>query len=464
MAANDLPTKETLPERPDPPGVAPLALRITGAPARPAYVRLDGKCRIGSGSDGDVVVDHPMVSRAHVEVEATPQGAAVRDLGSRNGTTYLGQRLQHAVLSPGASFQIGPVTVTVGMLDDALAGDPPYEGDAYRDVIGRSPAMKRLFSVLVRLERWLVPVLLGGESGAGKEKVARAIHDASGVARGPFVCLNCGALPRELIGSELFGHRRGAFTGATENRRGAFEAADGGTLFLDEIGELPLDLQPVLLRVLETGEIQRVGDDAPQRVEVRIVAATNRDLDADVLAGRFREDLLFRLAVVRLVIITGESCSASASRRPSFELRVEGRADARQVITRPAVGEGPQDRVRLRGLEPMVGGVVPANERLVGRPDAGRRMVLRRVAGPIHRAQEQDGDRRQRLEQRTRGRILGADERRGPAAIPDHDVSVGVRRTEPRHHLDDGPCGPLRICFPQRIDFSLSVGRVADHL
>jgi DNA-binding NtrC family response regulator len=162
--------------------------------------------------------------------------------------------------------------------------------------------MQRLFGSIARLDGSLVPTLLVGETGVGKELVARAIHEGSRVAEGPFVPVNCGALSRELIGSFLFGHRRGAFTGATDPRRGAFSTAEGGTLFLDEVGELPLEVQPALLRALEVGEITPLGDDTPRRVSVRVLAATNRDIGAEVGGGRFREDLYFRLAVVILRI------------------------------------------------------------------------------------------------------------------------------------------------------------------
>jgi DNA-binding NtrC family response regulator len=155
---------------------------------------------------------------------------------------------------------------------------------------------------LLGLEGSLVNVLVTGESGTGKELVARALHDGSSVAAGPFVTVNCGAIPRELVASELFGHRRGAFTGAVDARKGAFESADGGTLFLDEIGELPVDVQPSLLRALESGEIRAVGADRVSNVRVRVVAATNRDLRTEVGAGRFREDLFYRLAVVELAM------------------------------------------------------------------------------------------------------------------------------------------------------------------
>jgi two-component system, NtrC family, response regulator GlrR len=147
-----------------------------------------------------------------------------------------------------------------------------------------------------------VTVLVAGESGVGKELIARALHEGSSLAGRPLVVLNCGAIPRDLVTSELFGHVRGAFTGAQQARKGAFELADGGTLFLDEIGELPLDVQPVLLRALETGDIKQVGGSSSQQVRVRIVAASNRDLEAEVKAGRFREDLYYRIAVVKIAV------------------------------------------------------------------------------------------------------------------------------------------------------------------
>jgi DNA-binding NtrC family response regulator len=174
--------------------------------------------------------------------------------------------------------------------------------ESYGALIARSPAMRQLFSILQRLEGSLVNVLIQGESGTGKELLARAIHDNSSVSGGPFVAVNCGSLDRELVRSELFGHRKGAFTGAIESRVGAFEAAAGGTLFLDEVGELPLDVQPMLLRALEERSIVRVGENTPRSVRVRLVAATNRKVEEQVAEGAFREDLYYRLMVVRLEV------------------------------------------------------------------------------------------------------------------------------------------------------------------
>jgi DNA-binding NtrC family response regulator len=284
---------------------APLTavIRILDANASPrTFVLRGGTCTIGCSRTCDVIVDEPSVSRAHVELELVAEGVAVRDLGSRNGTFYFGQRVEKVVLSLGTRIRAGRVTIAIDADEDALTSLAPHGAARYGPLVGASLAMRRLFAVLARLEGSLATVLVSGESGAGKELVASALHEQSRVASGPFVALNCGALPREVIASELFGHRKGAFTGAVDARRGAFESADQGTLFLDEIGELPLDLQPTLLRAIELGEIRAVGDDKARRVRVRLVAATNRDLEAEARAGRFRQDLFYRLAVVRIIV------------------------------------------------------------------------------------------------------------------------------------------------------------------
>lgn len=287
------------------PNARPLEviLRVVGGAAKPPQLRLrSGKCVIGSSEPCDILVTDPTVSRAHAEFHLVPEGVAVADLGSRNGTFYLGQRIEKAILSPGARIEVGTTSIVIETDDKALRTEAEYDRDNYGAVLGASVAMHRLFAALTKLEGSLVSILLEGESGTGKEVVARALHERSRVAAGPLVSVNCGALARELVASELFGHKKGAFTGAIANRVGAFDEANGGTLFLDEIGELPLDLQPALLRALELGEIRAVGDDRPHSVKVRLVAATNRNLSEEVAAGRFREDLYYRLAVVRLVI------------------------------------------------------------------------------------------------------------------------------------------------------------------
>ncbi len=249
-----------------------------------------------------MVIDDESVSRQHVELSLAPEGVAVTDLGSRNGTFCLGQRIDRAVLSLGSRLQVGSATIVLHPSKAALEQGIALDITSYGDLVGSSPAMRRLFGVLSRLEGSLVTVLVEGPSGTGKEHVARALHAHSLVAGGPFVAVNCGALERSLARSELFGHRRGAFTGAGETREGAFEAASGGTLFLDEVGELPLEVQPLLLRALELGVITPMGETVEKPVKTRVVAATHRDLEAEVTARRFREDLLYRLSVVKLRI------------------------------------------------------------------------------------------------------------------------------------------------------------------
>ncbi len=278
----------------------PAVVRVTGVPAKPASFMLrSGRCVIGAGSDADIVLTDPTVSRRHVELALVPEGVSVTDLSSRNGTFYLGQRVEKMTLALGSRLRVGSSDIVLEADPEALAskGTGPSE---YRGLVGESPAMRKLFATLARLEGSLVNVLIQGESGVGKELCARALHEGSSIGSGPFVPINCGALPRELVSSELFGHKKGAFTGALESRSGAFENADGGTLFLDEIGELPLDVQPILLRALESGEVRPVGGDTSKSVRVRVLAATNRNLLDDCASGRFREDLYFRLAVVTL--------------------------------------------------------------------------------------------------------------------------------------------------------------------
>ncbi len=277
-----------------------VVIRVVGGRAVPATRKLaGGAITLGAGKAADVIIESETVSRAHAEISLAEEGVRVRDLGSRNGTFYLGQRVETMVLAPGSRIVLGSVEVAIDPDPTALE-QRPAEEPAYGGLLGTSGPMRRLFATLARLEGSLVSVLVTGESGVGKELIARALHDGSSVASGPLVIKNCGAISRELVLSELFGHRKGAFTGAQDARQGAFEAADGGTLFLDEIGELPIDMQPALLRALESGEVTPVGANHAIKVKVRVVAATNRNLEDQVRAGTFREDLYYRLAVVKI--------------------------------------------------------------------------------------------------------------------------------------------------------------------
>jgi DNA-binding NtrC family response regulator len=279
----------------------PTVIRVLDVRANPQSFTLSaGSCVVGAGRDATIVIDSETVSRRHVELSLVAEGVQITDLGSRNGTFYLGQRVGQLTVRLGSRIRLGKVEISLEPSLDALSGLPRSALDSYGPLVGSSVAMRRLFAMLQRLEGSLVTVLIEGESGTGKEVVARAIHERSLVAKGPFVAVNCGALDRALVRSELFGHAKGSFTGATEARRGAFEAAEDGTLFLDEIGELPAEVQPVLLRALENGVITRVGENNERPVKVRLLAATNRDLLEAASERRFREDLYYRLAVVKL--------------------------------------------------------------------------------------------------------------------------------------------------------------------
>ncbi|HEY6459853.1 MAG TPA: sigma 54-interacting transcriptional regulator [Polyangiaceae bacterium] len=238
------------------------------------------------------------VSRRHASFDVTERGLRVTDLGSTNGTTVNGVAIGEAFVGPGAVVRLAGTTVRVesgGARPVSLAG-----AAGFGRMVGASEAMRRIYPVCARLAQAAVPVLVEGETGTGKELLAEALHEASPRAGAPFVVFDCTAVPPSLAESMLFGHERGAFTGAVAARKGVFEEADGGTLFVDEIGELDLQMQPKLLRALERGEVQRVGSNQWRRVDVRIVAATRRDLDREVQAGRFRDDLFFRLAVGRV--------------------------------------------------------------------------------------------------------------------------------------------------------------------
>jgi transcriptional regulator with GAF, ATPase, and Fis domain len=277
-----------------------LAVVLSGASKGLSRVLGEG-LRIGKAPDNDLVLSDDTVSRHHCELARTAEGVRVRDLGSTNGTRVQGARVTEAVVPPGTVLKVGEVEIVLrpGARNvEVMPSDKTHFGSA----LGQSLAMRTIFGVLERIAPTDATVLLEGETGTGKDVLARAIWSESARAQGPFVVVDCGAVSYSLIESELFGHERGAFTGAVAARQGAFELAEGGTVFLDEIGELPLDVQPKLLRVLETREYRRVGGNRLMRTDVRVVAATKRNLHREVQAGKFREDLYFRLAVVPITV------------------------------------------------------------------------------------------------------------------------------------------------------------------
>ncbi len=263
----------------------------------PHAVEIDGRVTLGSSEMVGAVIADRTVSRLHAELEVRSDGVWIRDLGSRNGTYVAGVLVQSAQVPLGRPCSLGQTTFTITLPEQARTV-PLWPEERYGPLYGISEAMRELFVRLAQYAATQSPVLVQGETGTGKELVAEAIHEASARRDGPFVVVDCAALPETLLESELFGHARGSFTGATTGRTGAFEAADGGTVFLDEIGELPLAMQPKLLRVLESLTVRRLGETERRRVDVRFIAATHRDLQAMVAGGGFREDLYFRLAVL----------------------------------------------------------------------------------------------------------------------------------------------------------------------
>ncbi|RMH39012.1 MAG: FHA domain-containing protein [Deltaproteobacteria bacterium] len=259
------------------------------------------KARITGGRSviADLVLQDKAVSGSHFEVIARDDGYRLRDLNSRNGT-YVGDlKIREVYLRPGTTFRAGHTQIQFQTTQDVVEIELSQK-DRFDQLIGSSAAMREIFATLEKVAPSDLTVMITGETGTGKEMVARAIHNASKRADKPFVVLDCGSIPKDLIESTLFGHEKGSFTGAVGQHRGCFEQANGGTIFLDEIGELDISLQPKLLRVLEQREIKRVGGDRTIKVDVRVIAATNRDLRAEVNANNFREDLYFRLSVVHI--------------------------------------------------------------------------------------------------------------------------------------------------------------------
>ena len=258
--------------------------------------------RIGASSSNDVVIEDAHASRFHCELRKTDEGWLLRDLGSLNGTRVGDVAIKEGLLHSGATISVGETRIRFladeGKPEEVVQSPHHHFGD----VVGRSTRMREVFAVLERISATDLTVLIGGETGSGKDVMARAIHANSARAKKPFVVFDCAAVAPNLIESELFGHVKGAFTGANENRDGAFVRADGGTLFLDEIGELAIDLQPKLLRALEQRTVRPVGGGKEVSIDVRIIAATHRNLEEAVKGGTLRQDLFFRLSVVTVQV------------------------------------------------------------------------------------------------------------------------------------------------------------------
>ena len=316
------------------------------------HLPLAGTLTVGRGDTADIRVAEPSLSRTHLRLVLGEDSIAVVDLGSANGTTLRGARLpSHVAVEISANEQLGAGDLTLviqelGPLDATPIGPARPSTQlamAASAPVVLDPAMRRLYELAARIARGSIPVLLVGETGTGKEVFAEYLHAASTRSAGPLVRVNCAALTDSLVESELFGHEKGAFTGAQRERRGLLESADTGTVFLDEVGEMPLAMQAKLLRVLEDGRVLRVGGSSPRPIDVRFVAATNRDLELEVGAGRFRRDLYFRLAGAVIAI------PALRDRRAEIEpLAEQFAAHAAQRLGRPAPGFTSAARTTLR--------------------------------------------------------------------------------------------------------------------
>ncbi len=292
---------------------------------------------IGSLPENDLVLDEDTVSRKHCQLVLDGEQYVVRDLDSTNGTFVNRIPVREATLIPGCTLSVGSVELGFHSMDEHIRFAPSAR-DSCGQIVGRSLPMRAVFGVVEKIAPTNSTVVLEGETGTGKEVVARTVHMLSTRAKLPFVVVDCGAIPDNLIESELFGHERGSFSGAVATRQGLFELANGSTIFLDEIGELRMELQPKLLRVLEQREIRRVGGNKPIKVDVRVLAATNRDLQAEVKAGRFREDLYYRLSVVRLRL------PPLRDRKEDIPLLVK------HFLRTGSYNRLPDDRMRIRGV------------------------------------------------------------------------------------------------------------------
>lgn len=383
---------------------------------------------IGTGEGCDVVLDDPKVSRRHCELRLTEAGPVLRDLGSKNGTFLGDVALREVVLAPGVAVNAGGSELTI-----VVAGPPvavPLSVEArFGEALGGSLVMRQLFDRLARAAVTEATILLLGESGTGKELLARAIHEHSPRKDGPFAVLDCSVADASLLSAELFGHEKGAFTDAKAAKTGVLAEADSGTLFIDEIGELPLDLQPKLLRALEARKYRPLGSTGWRTFDARIVAATHTNLRARVAAGQFREDLYYRLAVVEakvpalrerrddIPLLVGRMLAVSAGAPVEIPSQVIALLSAhewpgnvrelRNVVTRlvlfpeapidlPVSPAGPRD---AHGLGSLVGlSLSDARKTVVARFErAYVEAKLKETGGNVTRAAERMGITRQRL-------------------------------------------------------------------
>ncbi|MDO8494254.1 MAG: sigma 54-interacting transcriptional regulator [Deltaproteobacteria bacterium] len=257
------------------------------------------KFAIGKKDTNDLVLNDKTVSRNHLEIIYSSDSFLLKDLSSTNGTYLNGSKVKEAYLEPGDTIKVGNSLLEFVAFNEGVSVEPSSK-EIFGAMVGKSRKMRQIFAILEKIATSHATVIIEGETGTGKDLVARAIHEHSTRRLSPYLVFDCSGVAPNLIESELFGHEKGAFTGAVRSRPGVFEAAKGGTVFLDEIGELTLDLQPKLLRALESREVRRVGANTATRIDVRVVSATNRNLKKEIEEGRFREDLYYRMSVVKI--------------------------------------------------------------------------------------------------------------------------------------------------------------------
>jgi DNA-binding NtrC family response regulator len=362
------------------PGAARFRCQVVviDGPDRGRACRLGGDpVVVGTEAGADLVLSDDRVSGRHVSIAAESGGFVARDLGSTNGTWFEGSRLGEARLAPGSTLLVGRSALRIEPEAQPL-DVVPSQARRFGELVGDSLAMREVFAVLEKVAGADVTVLLEGETGTGKELAARALHDASPRRRGAFVAVDCGALPETLLDSELFGHVRGAFTGAASARAGVFARADGGTIFLDEIGRIPAAVQARLLRVIEERVVRPLGSDSERAVDVRVIAASRDDLDAEVAAGRFRADLLYRLGVVRVAL------PPLRSRREDLPGLVRELIRRRGLADEPPAGPG-LDRLLAHGWPGNVRELRNAIDRAIALAPAARRfadLAIRVDPGP----------------------------------------------------------------------------------
>ncbi len=360
--------------RAEPGGGAPRVVAVSGPGAGRAFAMTAAMATVGRHETNDLVIADPSVSGVHLELARDGDRVRVRDAGTTNGTWLGPHRVVEVEVAPGAEIVVGETTLRFDV-DRGARPVAPSARASFGELVGDSTVMREVFATLERVAPKNLALLVQGETGTGKEEVARAVHAASPRASRPFIVIDATSLPDTLAESLLFGHEKGAFTGAVERRSGFFEAADGGTVFIDEVGELAPALQAKFLRVLERHEVVRVGGHTPTKVDVRIVSATHRDLRHEIEAGRFREDLYFRLAQVRV-------------RLPPLRDRPEDLAPlCRKLLA--SLGDGRALSVDAEALEHMRAHAWPGNVREL-------KNVLARAAalvpGPVIRRADVAGE------------------------------------------------------------------------